>query len=176
MLNRMWRAARLDASLYEEVEADSKATGQAMVVVVLSSLATGIGGLTEGGVVGLLVGIGMGLLGWGLWAYLNYLIGGRLWKEAQTHADWGQLARVMGFASTPRLISVLALVPVPAFRFLVYLVATIWTWIAMVIAVRQALDYKSTLRAVVVTGLGWLVNAIVLTLVQVVLIDTLFGG
>ena len=41
--NRMIRAAKLDVSLYEEVEADTGATGQAMLVVVLSSLAAGIG-------------------------------------------------------------------------------------------------------------------------------------
>jgi hypothetical protein len=43
MLDRVIRAARLDASLYEEVEADPSSMGQAMTVVVLASIAGGIG-------------------------------------------------------------------------------------------------------------------------------------
>lgn len=170
LLKRLVRAAKLEVSLYEEVEADQKATRQAILVVVAGSLATGIGSLTEGGWLGLLIGIVVGLIGWAVWAWLNYFLGTRLFKEAQTEADWGQLARTMGFAYTPRLLVLLNLIPIPVFRALIFLGVTVWSWIAMVIAVRQALDYKSTLRAVAVTLLGFLVNIAVLIVVQVVLI------
>ena len=48
-LQRLIGAAALDAAIYEEVEADRLATGQAFVVVLMSSIATGIGvrGITE---------------------------------------------------------------------------------------------------------------------------------
>ncbi|MBI4336623.1 MAG: YIP1 family protein [Chloroflexi bacterium] len=171
MVGRMVRAAQLDVNLYEEVEADKSAVRQAVLVVVLGALATGIGSLTEGGWLGLVIGVAVGLIGWAVWAWLNYVLGTTLFKEPQTEANWGQLARTMGFAYTPRLIALLALVPVPVFRGLVLLVAAVWTWIAMVIAVRQALDYKSTLRAVAVTLLGFIVNIAVLIVVNVVLIE-----
>lgn len=166
-IDRLWRAAKLEVNLFEEVEADSSATGQAMLVVVLGSLATGLGSLAEGGLTGLVLGIAMSLLGWAVWAWLNYYLGTRVFKEPQTHADWGQLARTMGFAYTPRLLGVLGLIPVPALRALIFLGITVWSWVAMVIAVRQALDYGSTLRAVAVTLLGFVVNVGVLVLVQV---------
>jgi hypothetical protein len=140
--DRLWRAAKLHVNLYEEVEADPKATRQAMLVVIMGSLATGIGSLTEGGWLGLVFGILVGLVGWAVWAWMNYYLGTRLFKEPQTHADWGQLARTMGFAYAPRLFAILSLIPVPALRALIFLGVTIWSWVAMVIAVRQALDLQ----------------------------------
>ncbi|MBI4299046.1 MAG: YIP1 family protein [Chloroflexi bacterium] len=175
LVNRMVRAAQLDVNLYEEVEADKTAMGQAILVVVLGSLATGIGSVTEGGWPGLIAGVVVGLIGWAVWAWLNYFIGTRLFKEPETVADWGQLARTMGFASTPRLVALLAIIPIPALRGIILLVSVIWNWIAMVIAVRQALDYKSTWRAAGVTLLGAIINAVVLVLVQVVLISSIKG-
>ena len=44
-LNRIFRAIKIDIDLYEEVEKDTSATLQAGKVVVLSSLAAGVGAL-----------------------------------------------------------------------------------------------------------------------------------
>ena len=164
LVQRMLRAAKLDVNLYEEVEADKGATGQALLVVVLTSVAAGIGNISSGGITGLLSGTVFGIVSWVVWAYANYLLGAKLFKEPQTEANWGQLARTMGFASAPRIIMVLGLLPIPVFRGLVFLVATVWMWIAMVIAVRQALDYKSTWRAVGVTLLGAVINGVILAI------------
>lgn len=161
----MIRAARLDVDLYEEVEADKGATFQAMLVVLLSSMALGVGSLAEAGWVGLVVSIGVGLVGWAVWAYANYLIGTKWLREPQTVADWGELARTMGFASTPRLLMVFGAIPVPVFSPLIVTAAGIWWWIALVIAVRQALDYTSTWRAIGVTILGFILHVIVLSVI-----------
>ena len=48
------------------------------------------------------------------------------------------------------------------FTQLVFMVAGIWMLIAMVIVVRQALDYKSTPRAIGVCIIGWIFQAILL--------------
>lgn len=175
MLSRVFRAARLEVSLYEEVEHDTKATRQAALVVIGTSLAAGLGALTEGGWLGLIIGAVVGLISWVVWAYLNYLLGAKVFREPQTEANWGQLARAMGFASAPRFLMILGLIPVPALRAFIFIAATIWMWVAMVIAVRQALDYKSTWRAVGVTSLGWLANVVVMVVVQIVLIEPIRG-
>jgi len=159
---RMIRAARLDASLYEEVEADKDALGQAAVVVLLSSVAGGIGSLVHGGLSGLVLGVVASLIGWYLWAYITYLVGAKLFPEPQTEADMGQLLRTTGFASSPGLIRVLGIIP--GLTGIVFFVALVWMLIAMVIAVRQALDYNSTLRAVGVCAVGWLALVAVLYL------------
>ena len=70
--NRMIRAAKLDVNLYEEVEADKGAMGQAMGVVILSSVAAGIGTVGTTGIMGLVLGTVVALAGWFIWAFLTY--------------------------------------------------------------------------------------------------------
>ena len=159
LIDRMIRAAKLDVSLYEEVEADRGALDQAVGVVVLSSIAAGIGNLWKGGGSGLVIGTLAALVGWVIWAALTYVIGTKLLPEPQTRADLGELLRVIGFSSSPGLIRVLGIIP--GFRGLIFLAASIWMFVAMVIAVRQALDYTSTLRAVVVCVIGWVILIVI---------------
>jgi hypothetical protein len=162
LMDRMIRAAKLDVHLYEEVEADTGAMGQAMVVVVLSSVAAGIGSIASGGLGGILMGTIAALIGWYVWAYLTYLIGTKLLAEPQTKADHGELLRTIGFSSSPGLIRVLGVIP--GLAPLVFLASGIWMLVAMIIAVRQALDYTSTLRAVGVCLIGWVIQVIILGL------------
>lgn len=160
---RMVRAAKLEVAVYEEVEGDTTATGQALGVVVLSSVAAGIGAGTSVGVGGFVFGTIASLLGWVFWAWITYFIGTRWLREPGTQADWGQLARVIGFAQAPGLLRVVGIIPF--LHGLVFLVTAVWTLVAVVIGVRQALDYTSTLRAVAVCFLGWLVQVVLSALV-----------
>ena len=158
---RMIRAAKLDVNLYEEVEADKTAMRQAMGVVVLSSLAAGIGSMSRGSINLLFVTIAA-LIGWYVWAFVTYFIGTKLLPEPQTKADHGELLRTIGFSSSPGLLRVLGIIP--GITTLVFTATGIWMLVAMVIAVRQALDYKSTPRAIGVCLIGWLIQAIFLAL------------
>ena len=167
--NRIIRAAKLDVDLYEEVEADKSALGQAMSVVVLSSIAAGIGSTSKAGLFGMLMMVLVALVGWYIWAYLTYFIGTKLLPEPQTKADHGELLRTIGFSSSPGLIRVLGIIPV--LRSIVFLIAAIWMLVAMVIAVRQALDYSSTLRAIGVCLVGWIIQ-----MVLFVLLFSISGG
>jgi len=160
LMDRMIRAAKLDAKLYEEVEADQGALGQAMVVVVLSSAAAGIGSFGQSGLGGMLIGMIAAVVGWCVWAYMTYFIGTRLLPEPQTKADHGELLRTIGFSTSPGLIRVLGIIP--GLAEIIFFVASVWMLTAMVIAVRQALDYVSTWRAVGVCVIGWIVQAIFL--------------
>ena len=160
--DRIIRAAKLDVNLYEEVEADKGALGQATTVVIISSIAAGIGSFQTGGFVGILMGTIAALAGWYVWAWLTYLIGTKLLPETQTKADLGELLRTIGFSSSPGLIRVLGIIP--GFTGIVFFSAGIWMLVAMVIAVRQALDYRSTLRAVGVCAIGWIIQMLVMWL------------
>ena len=160
--DRIIRAAKLDVSLYEEVETDKGAMGQAMAVVVLSSIAAGVGIIVRGGLGGILIGTIAALIGWYVWAYLTYFIGTKFLPEPQTKTNHGELLRTIGFSSSPGLIRVLGIIP--GLGRIVFIVASVWMLTAMVIAVRQALDYKSTLRAVGVCVIGWIIQALILVL------------
>ena len=166
---RIIRAAKLDVHLYEEVEADKGAMGQAMGVVVLSSIAAGVGSISIGGLGGILIGTITALIGWYVWAYLTYFIGTKFFPEPQTKANHGELLRTIGFSSSPGLIRVLGIIP--GLGGIVFFAASIWMLVAMIIAVRQALDYKSTLRAVGVCVIGWIIQMLIL-----VLLFSILGG
>ncbi len=155
-LQRLIGAAALDTAIYEEVEADRGATGQALAVVLLSSVAAGIGarGLGGGSLANIVFISIVALLAWAAWALVTFEVGTRLLPEPQTRADPGELLRTIGFAATPGLLRVFGVMPAVAVP--VFAVSAVWMLIAMIVGVRQALDYTSTVRAVAVCVLGWL--------------------
>lgn len=162
--DRMIGAAKLDARVYEEVEHDETALGQAMAVVALSSVAAGIGGIGSFGGTGDMGSVLSGgfvfttilaLVGWFVWALIVFIVGTKLLPEAQTKADLAQVLRATGFSAAPGLLRVLGIVPL--LGWLVSFVAGLWMLVAMIVAVRQALDYTSTGRAIGVVVIGWIV-------------------
>ena len=159
---RMIGAAKLQVPTYEEVEHDRGATGQAALVVVLASLAAGIGAMGGGSISFLLLNTVAALFGWLVWAALIWVIGTKMLPETQTEADIGQLLRTLGFAAAPGLLRVFGIIPV--IGAIVWFVASLWMLATTVIAVRQALDYHSTLRAVGVCVIGWLVQLLIMWL------------
>ena len=165
MLARMLGAARLDVDTYEDVEKDKGATLQAMIVVILVAISAGVGGLLSGEgdlVRGLAFGAIRGVMSWAVWALVAWLVGTTLLKTQETEADWGQLARGTGFAQTPGLLNVFVFVT--AVGTAIVVVAFLWQLVCMVVAVRQSLDYTSTLRAIFV---------IVIALIPVVIINAI---
>ena len=172
MVERMIRAARLDPAVYNELERDLSANGQALLVVILASLATGIGNgirLSVSGhpgqaVAGLIIGLIMALIGFAVFVTLVYFIGTRLFSGTATP---GEILRTLGFAYTPQLLGFFTFIPV--LGGLAVFIGTIWGWVASVIAVREALDFD-TGKAV----LTIIVSAIVMV-VALAIVGILFG-
>ena len=158
---RIIGAAKLDVHVYEEVEADTRATGQATGVVLLASLAGGLGSNSFGaeGLSSFIIGAIATLIGWVSWAFVTYIIGTRLLPESQTRADHGELMRTLGFAQSPGLLRIFGILP--GVGPLVLSLTQIWLLVAMVIAIRQALDYHSTFRAVGVCLVGWVLSTVI---------------
>ncbi|MGH7727108.1 MAG: YIP1 family protein [Candidatus Eiseniibacteriota bacterium] len=151
---RMIGAARLDPAVYEEVEADKGAMGQALGVVLLSAGSAGLAATADGGLRALFGVTIAALFGWFIWAFLAWLIGTKLLPEPQTQSDLGELLRTIGFAASPGVLQVLG--SVPLFGALIQFIVVVWMLVAMVVAVRQALDYRGTGRAIVVCAIGFL--------------------
>jgi hypothetical protein len=165
---RMLRSALLDAETYEEVEADTSAGRQAFIVVVLSGAAVGIAGIANSGPEGVVWQMAVAVAGWWIWAYATFVIGTRLLPTAETEADPGQLRRTIGFSAAPGILRFVMVFPLLAFP--AFVVGTLWELVAMVVAVRQALDYDSTGRAIAVCLIGFPLYAIPL------LVSVLFLG
>lgn len=164
-LQRLVGAAALDAAIYEEVEADERATIQAAATVLLSSAAAGIGAIGFGGraLANVAFVSAVALLAWAAWALITFEIGVRIMPQPQTRSNVGELLRTIGFATAPGCLRVLGVLP--GVTIPVFAVTAVWMLAAMVVAVRQALDYESTARAAAVCGLGWvLATAIAIVL------------
>ena len=162
LFNRMVRAAQLQSALYEEVEADTSATGQALLAVVLVSVIAGIGSgmdaLVGGGgsgsfLYGLMYGLAIAIVGWLVWALFAFIFGVSILRGPHTSSTWGELLRTMGFAASPRMLHIFAFIP--GVGDIIVLAASVWALVATIIAVRQALDF-STWRAILTALIGWL--------------------
>ena len=156
---RVTSVLKLDASAFEEIEADRGANGQALAVVVIASVAAGVGAGFLLGPFGLVRETLGALIGWVMWAAVTYVIGTKLLPETQTRSDMGELLRVIGFSYAPNVFAIFAYVPLVG--WLVRIVVAFWLLAATVIAVRQALDYRSTWRALAVVLIGWLFFVII---------------
>lgn len=140
MVERMIGAALLNPATYEEVEADQDATVQALLIVVLAAIASGIGSVQRG-IAALIAGVIIGIIGWVLYSAAAYWVGTAIFRGPETRATVGQVLRALGFANTPRLLLVLGFIPV--LGPLIALVVFIWTLVTTVVAIRQALDFDT---------------------------------
>jgi hypothetical protein len=164
LVQRMIGAAKLDPATYEDVERDVNATVSALLVVVIAAVASGLAGLgANGGLSGLIGGILAAIVSWVVYAIVVYFIGTTILKTAETRSTVGELLRTLGFAQSPQVLLVLGVVPI--LGALVGLVVGIWLILTTIVAIRQALDFTSTARAVVVAIVAGLCYLIVYGLI-----------
>jgi len=177
MINRMIRAAMLDVDFYEEVEADTSLNQEALMVVILVSIAAGIGaflgGIIGGSIVGAIVGLILmviiGVINYYIWAYVTYFVGTNLFEGT---ADVGEMLRTLGYASAPRVLSILSFIP--CVGWLVALAGAIWSLVTAVVAVRQALDFDDTVKAVITVVIGWVI-ILIIQFVLIAVVGAAFG-
>ena len=149
----------LDVKTFEEIEADKTANGQALLVVIAASLAAGLGASLRFGAIGLLRETLGALVGWVMWAGVTYLLGTRVWPDSETRTDMGELLRVIGFSYAPSFFSIFGVLP--RIGGAVRVGVALWLLATTVLAVRQALDYRSTAKAFLVVFAGWLIFVLI---------------
>jgi len=173
--DRIVGAMKLDAATFEEIERDTNAMGQAVGVIAIAAVASAVGSFGLG-LLGLPVRALFAVIGYLAWSLAVFLIGTKLMPEPATKADFAEVFRVVGFAAAPGVFNVLAILPI--FGLLVRLVVFFWTIAAMVIAVRQVLDYSTTGKAVVVCVIGFVVFFVINVMFGVLFAGTalLTGG
>ena len=162
--NRVFRAIKIDIDLYEEVEADKTATVQAGIVVVLSSLAAGVGAIHLGAS-NLLLAPLLSLVSWYVWAYIIYIVGVKMFPDPQTKSNHGELLRTIGFSTAPGIIRIFGFTP--TLMTGTYIGSAFWMLACMVVAVKSALDYKSMWKAFGVVVLAWIIQAFALLLILI---------
>jgi hypothetical protein len=156
LTGRMIGAMKVDVPTFTEIENDPNAFGQAITVIVIAGVAALIGNFFRAGLIFGVVSLIASIVSYALFSFLVFIIGTKLMPEPTTKADFNETFRVIGFAASPGVFSVLAIVPI--LGVLVSFVIGIWSLVIGVIAVREVLDYSNTGRAVVVALIAGVVS------------------
>jgi hypothetical protein len=156
---RVVGAMKLDPHTFEEIERDTTAMGQAVGVIALAAVSGAIGNIYYGGITGIISGVLFALIGYVVWAVVVWLVGTKLMPDPTTKADFPETFRVIGFAASPGLLGVVTIIPI--LGWLLMLAIWLWQIAAMVIAVKQVLDYANIGKAVIVVIIGFIVNLII---------------
>jgi hypothetical protein len=152
----MLRAALLHADTYEEVEADRSSIRQAWVVMLAASTAIGVARYLQATSAGLsgqplafqvALAVIEPLVVWIAGSAFAFMIGASFFRGPETESDFAEVLRTTGFAFTPGLLRIFAFVPPAGLGLSIDLLARLWVLVAIVVALRQALDF-TTLRAV----------------------------
>jgi hypothetical protein len=171
----MTGAMKADVATFEDIERDPTAMGQAITVIVIAGVAALIGNVFRSGIAAGIGALIMSLIAYVVWAVLVTLIGTKLMPEPTTKADFAETFRTIGFAASPGVFNVLAIVPI--LGYVVMFAVSIWSLIIMVVAVRTVLDYSSTGRAVIVVLIGWVVQWILTIMILTpIFIGTMLMG
>jgi len=154
MWERMWRAAKLDAAFYEMVEADPRYLREAFTVVIVVAVffAAGMAIEYHDGPAKIVAGIVGTLCFWVAWAGITLWVGTNITDTPETRSDMGEMLRVLGYAYSPQLL--VFFVFLPGIGTLLAAVGLIWSLVAGVVAIRQALDFNTN-RALITTFVGW---------------------
>jgi Yip1 domain len=158
IVDRMIRAAKLDASLFEEISRDESTMGEAVTVVVIVSVASGIG-LALTGPLGLIGGAISSLVSWFLWAWLAFFVGTVMVPDAGTNTDLASVMRVTGYASAPGVLSIFGLIPF--FGGLASFIGSLWMLASFIVAIRVVMNFDSNGKAALVCIIGWVVKMVI---------------
>jgi len=160
LVHKMIRAAELDIDFYEEVEKNEEATREALLVVLIVGVSSGIGTIGVSGSIGIIKGLISAVIGWILWSAIIFLTG----VLFNRRVGMGELLRCLGFAYSPHVLNVLGIIP--AIGFLISIVVFVWGVAAFVIAVRQALDCETgkAILIVVLSSIPYVVIRLALTI------------
>ena len=173
--DRIVGALKLDPNTFEDIERDPTAIGQSVGVIALAAISQGIGNVWYGGLTGILFSFCFALIAYGFWALVVWLVGTKLMPDPATKADFPETFRVIAFAAAPGVFGVITIIPL--LGWLLMLLIWIWSLAAMVIAVKQVLDYTDTFKAVIVVIIGFVAYLVVWgTLVFMSVGAALVGG
>jgi hypothetical protein len=172
---RLIGAMKLDPATFEDIERDPTALSQTIGVIALAAVSLGIGNVWYGGISGIVFSIITSLIGYVLWAVVVWLVGTKVMPDPATKADFQETFRVVGFAAAPGVLGIITIIPI--LGWLLVFLLWLWSIAAMVVAVRQVLDYTDTFKAVIVVIIGFVVNFVVTMILTAMFIGTaMLGG
>ena len=172
LTGRMIGAMQADVKTFTEIEADQGAMGQAITVIVIAGIAALIGNIFRGGITAGIFGLIGSLIMYAVFSAMVFLIGTKVMPEPSTKADFNETFRVVGFAASPGVFNVLAIIPF--LGPLISLLVGLWSLVIAVIAVREVLDYSNTGRAIIVSLISVVVCMFVWMVIMLPILAAMF--
>jgi hypothetical protein len=172
LVSRMLRAAKLDASLFEELVNDPSTQAQSVWVVAVFAMASGYGLFSRAGVTAVNSCLVTTFFAWYFWAFSLYIVSTYLFRNTVTKTDRKTILRVVGFASAPGVLRLLGVIPQTS--GILFLVTSVWMIAASVVGVKIALKMSHTGKAIFLCTSTWLLAFIVQSLL-LLLVFSVFG-
>jgi hypothetical protein len=169
---RVVGAMKLDPNTFEEIERDQNAMGQAVGVIAIAAVSTGIGWIFWGGLSGIVSRVILQIIGYAVWAVIVWLVGTKVMPDPETKAGFPESFRVIAFAAAPGVLGIITIIPI--LGWLLSAVLWLWSIAAMVIAVKAVLDYTNIGKAVVVVIIGFIVQLCVMFMLSAVMLGSAF--
>lgn len=152
---RVIGALKLERPIFDEVRRDTSAMTQAAIIIAVAGFAGGIGAFFSdqnqsftiddrtynvGGSVltGIFAGVAnvaISLIAWVFISLIYRFVAVRMLGSSETAIQWQEVARPVGFASAPSMLSLLS--PIPILGALISFVAGIWAFAAQIVALSE---------------------------------------
>ncbi|MDA3793477.1 MAG: hypothetical protein PF545_07500 [Elusimicrobia bacterium] len=153
---------KLDNDFYNNVSDEAEDLTLAALVVIISSLAAGIGSISQVGIAGIIVGTIGSLINWGLWAGIIYIVLIRFFPENTVDASPREIFIVLGFASAPGVIKAGGIIP--PFHSFLFILSNLWMGVSMVKALEVKTEFKNRWIVPALVVGGWLAMAVIIVL------------
>ena len=154
-LNIIVRSLKLDKTLYKE----NKYFGEAGIYFAgLIMILDGVAGAVAANTV-IKTAIGMSgltaILTWFIWAILIYVLGVKIFPDKQTKVSFKKVLTAVGFAHAPGLLRFFAVTP--ELMIPIIFITQFWIFAALIISIRQILNFKSNLKSFGIVFLSFLI-------------------
>ncbi len=178
LIQNMISAAKLDTNFFSAVEHDESKNQEALTVVIIAAIASALGngilGIFANGIMsglfGAVFGLVMILAGYYIWSYLAFYIGTKFFGG---EADVGEVLRTFGYSYSPQVLSILAFIPCVGWA--IAMAAGIWSLVAGVVALREAMDFD-TGKAILTAIIAWIIMVVLFAIVSMILGIGAFGA
>ena len=172
---RVVGAMTLNAATFQEIENDPTAMGQAVGVIALAAVSMGLGWIFYSGLTGIVWNILSSVVAYAIWAVFIWLFGTKVMPDPATKADFPETFRTVAFAVAPGLLGIITIIPL--LGWLLYFAIVLWQLAAMVVAVKEVLDYTDTVKAVIVVVIGMVLYFVVMGMIMAMTVGTaIIGG
>lgn len=169
LINRMFRAIKLDRQLFEEIVSDPSVQGQSVWAVAIFAMATAFGSFTMIGGTAVNIGLITTMIAWYVWAFSLFYIGTRFLGEHAAHANRKTIMRVVAFGCAPGIFRLLGIIPKTA--TIVLIITSLWILATVIIGLKSVFSEAHSAKIAIITVVTW----IAATLFQLILIVTLLS-